>query len=88
MTVRDWQDVQAQGARRALMGWGHRPLSLLDGAGTRRRPCPRRFDTHELTIDAVSSEAFGDVVQTFGLAGHSAKSVSYTHLTLPTNREV
>lgn len=82
MTVRDWQDVQAQGAPRALMGWGHRRLSLLDGAGTRRRPCPHRFGSRELTIEAVSSEVFGEAVQALVAEGHSGEGPRVSRPTL------
>jgi len=82
MTVHDWQDVQAHRAPRALMGWGHRRLSLLDGALKRRRPCPHRFGSRELTIDAVSSEVFREAVQALTVEGHSGEGPRVSRPTL------
>jgi signal transduction histidine kinase len=82
MTVRDWQDVQAQGTRRALKGWGHRRLSLLDGAGTRTRLSSRRFDSHEVTIDAVSFGAIGEAGQALTAEAHSGQGAGISRPTL------
>lgn len=82
MTVRGWQDDQAQASRRGPMRWGHRRFSLLEGAGTRRMPGPRRFDSHELTIEAVSSEVFGEAVSHLSVEGHSGKGAGISRPTL------
>ena len=82
MTVRYWQDDHAQASRRAPMRWGHRRFSFLEGAGTRRRPGLRRFDSHELTIDAVSSEVFGEAVPNLSVEGHSGKRPGISRPTL------
>lgn len=81
MTLRDSQDVQAQGMPRTPMRRGHRHFSFLEGAGT-RRPGLRRYDSYELTIDAVSSAAIGEAVQTLSVEGHSGKGKGTSRPTL------
>ena len=50
-------------------------------------PTARQMEIYEFIRDKIYSRGFGPTVREIGEA-FSIRSVSYTHLTLPTNREV
>ena len=73
-----------KGRMRMIAFRGFGASSRCDGARARRGAVPARISQQ------VSSLTGNDLISTFaiGFRQHSQGTVSYTHLTLPTNREV
>ena len=62
--------------------------SLNTGARTTYPPAYRREVFEQLTLDAARTRKFGSTGVDLSFVASGRLSVSYTHLTLPTNREV